>query len=293
MRGAIASTIILFATSAHAQLVPKVDDKPKTRTDITTDGFMSAARPYEEDGSRRARELNLFGGGMVASGNSKLLAITAAVLHRSRRFDDQISTGAAVNYGRAATSAARASEATVENVQARIRYDRFFAIDWTAFIGLQGRNDRFAGLTARNRLDPGIGYFFVNAPFHSLWTEFGYDLLHDIRREDARTPVDESGKPIPGAPLLPKTSTIHSARLFLGYRYKIRDGVAIAAGLEYLQGVSDAGVQRVNGEAVILSKFSEALSIANTFAFRYDDRPLPGKQPLDLSSSMSLVYHTK
>jgi putative salt-induced outer membrane protein YdiY len=275
-----------------AQLVPKPEGL-KTKTDITTEGFVSAARPYEEDGSRRARELNVAGGGMIASGNSKLLAITGAFLHRSRRFDDQISSGAAVNYGRAATSGAQATEATVENVQARIRYDRFFATDWTAFIGLQGRNDRFAGLVARNRVDPGIGYFFVNTPFHSFWTEVGYDLLHDIRREDAREPVDDNGKPIPGAARLPKTSTIHSGRLFLGYRYKIREGVAIAAGLEYLQGISDPGIQRVNGEAVVMSKFSDSLSIANTFAFRYDDRPLPGKQPLDLSSSVSLVYHLK
>jgi len=288
----LAATVVI-PTRAAAQLVPKEDRLAKTKTEITSDGFLSAARPYEEDGSRRARELQLGGGGMFASGNSKLLAITASALHRIRQASDQVSSGVAFNYGRAATSAARESEATVENLQARVRYDRFFLEDWTVFLGLQGRSDRFAGLLARNRLDPGIGYFFVNTPNHSFWTEFGYDLLHDIRRDDARTRVDNEGKPIAGAPLLPKTSTVHSSRLFLGYRYKIRDGVALAAGLEYLQGISDPGIQRINGEAVIVSKFSASLSLANAFLFRYDDRPLPGKEPLDLASTVSLMYVMK
>ncbi len=259
----------------------------KGKTDVTAEGFQAAARKEGEE--KDATELQLQAGGLAATGNARQLSLTAATSFRLRRSDDQLTLIGAGNYSRASVGG-RAIETTVENLQAKSRYDRFFASDWTAFLGLQARRDRFAGLGLRLQVDPGVGYYFVNRAERIFWAELGYDLLHDVRRDDARIPRDADGNPVAGAALLSKTNTVHSGRAFLGYRYTINEGVAIATGIEYLQGLSDTSVHRVNGEAVVTSKFTDTLSLATSFLFRYDNKALPGKEQLDTLTSVSLVY---
>src|SRR5262249_12006689 len=144
--------------------------------------FESAA-PLEDPAKvKDATELSIGAGGMGSSGNSRIISYTASGQLRLRRFDDQFTAALAGNYSRTALPG-QALQTTVENVQAKTRYDRFFLTDWTVFLGAQARNDRFQGLDLRLQLDPGVGYYFVNDPKQLLWVEVGYDFLHDIRRD--------------------------------------------------------------------------------------------------------------
>jgi putative salt-induced outer membrane protein YdiY len=281
-------SLLLVASVASAQPKGTVTDAPvsKGKTDVTTDSFTAAAvREDEKD----ATELAINGGALIASGNSKSLAVTAGTTYRLRREDNQLSFAGAGNYSRAAIGRNQ-PVTTVENLQGRLRYDRFFAKDWTVFLGVQGRRDRFAGLDLRLQVDPGVGYYFINLAERVFWAELGYDLLHDVRRDDARQPKDANGVVIPGAPLVDKTSTVHSGRAFLGYKYNINEGVSLGFGLEFLQGISDTAIRRVNGDAVVMSKFTDSFALATSFLFRYDNKPLPGKEQIDTISSVSLVY---
>lgn len=283
--------VLLAPALARAQgAVPKGTTKDnvvsKGKTDVTAEGFQAASRKEGED--KDATELQVQGGGLATTGNSKQLSLTTAASFRLRRSDDQLTLVAAGNYSRASVGG-RPIETTVENLQGKSRYDRFFATDWTAFLGVQARRDRFAGLGLRLQVDPGVGYYFVNRAERIFWAELGYDLLYDVRRDEARVQTDADGNPIPAAPLLAKTNTVHSGRAFLGYRYTLNEGVSITTGLEYLQGLSDTSVHRVNGEAVVTSKFTQSLSLATSFLFRYDNKPLPGKEQLDTITSVSLV----
>lgn len=287
----IAVSLSLLATSAFAEDLPKGtvkgDAVSKGKTDVTSEGFQTSTA---KDDAKDATELALNAGGLFASGNSSLLALTGGFSHRLRREDNQFTLVGAGNYSRASADGKAAPTTTVENVQGRARYDRFFAQDFTFFLGLQARRDRFAGLDLRAQVDPGVGYYFVNLKERVFWAEVGYDLLYDVRRDDARTPKDSGGKEIAGAPLLDKTKAVHSARAFLGYRYKINDGVSISSGIELLQGLSDTGTRRVNGDLVVTSKFTSTFSLATSFLLRYDNKPLPGKQELDVVTAINLVY---
>ncbi len=283
----LAASLLLTASSADAQApVPKGTAKDesvsKGKTDVTKEGFEGAGKKEE---GKDATELGMSAGALMASGNSKQLALTAGSTYRLRRDDHQFSFLAAANYSRAAIGA-NEPQTTVENLQGRARYDRFFTTDWAFFLGLQARRDRFAGLGLRMQVDPGVAYYIVNRAERVFWAELGYDLLHDIRREDA---LVAPGAPAGTAPL-DKTQTVHSGRAFLGYKYKINEGVSIGFGLEFLQGISDTGIRRLNGDAVVSSKFSESFALATSFLFRYDNSPLPGKEQLDTITSVSLVY---
>jgi putative salt-induced outer membrane protein YdiY len=285
--------VALFACGvANAEDLPKgtAADVPASTgaTDINKGGFEGAAKDDAEK-AKDTTELSIAAGGLASSGNSKSLALTTSSTFRLRREENQFSAALAGNYSRAAIGDAP-SVTTVENVQGKSRYDRFVAKNFSVFLGLQGRRDRFQGLDLRLQVDPGVGYYFVDEAAHQLWTELGYDLLHDIRRSDAI--VDATGAPLldaKGDPLA-KTKTVHSGRLFLGYSNKLNEAVTFTMGLEYLQAIKDTTFWKLNGDAALTSKLAGKFSLATAFSLRYDHAPLPGKKQLDTVTSLNLVY---
>ncbi len=279
--------LLLIPGAAFAQLpkgTAKDESVSKGKTDVTTDAYETAAK--KDETAKDTTELAITGGGMFASGNSNLLALTGGFNHRLRRGDNQFSLIGVGNYSRSAAPG-KTAVATVENIQGRSRYDRFITTDLSLFLGVQGRRDRFVGLDLRLQVDPGVGYYFINLKDRQLWAELGYDFLYDIRRDDARDIKDKEGK-ITGRE--DKTKTVHSGRAFVGYRYKINEGVSLASSLEFLQGVSDTEIRRINGDMVVSSKFTASFSLATSFLVRYDSKPLSGKQNLDTITSLNLVY---
>ena len=298
MKTLLLSTTLLALTFGHlgaalAQDLPKGTSGsavPSTAptTDITKD-TQTAQRDEADPKKRDATELTISAGAMQTGGNSRLLAATGALGFRIRRDDDQFKVNVAGNYGETAASPQQEWIENVENVQAVERYDRFIG-NWTVFLASQQRQDKFQGLDLRLQIDPGVAYYFVNHKKELLWGELGYDFRYDIRDSDALEPLDANGKPIPGAPLLDKTTVVHSVRLFAGYETKFNDSVKFNAGLEYIQSVTDNSVYRVNGDLALTAKVSKKLAVSLAFSERYENRPLPGKQQLDTASSASLTY---
>src|SRR6188508_2569216 len=97
------------------------------------------------------------------------------------------------NYGRSAADADAPMETTTENLQGRVRYDRFLLDDASVFAMATGRHDRFQGLAFRLNLDPGFKYLFVNRPATALWGELGYDFQYDVRTDEGRETRDDAG----------------------------------------------------------------------------------------------------
>lgn len=256
----------------------------KGATEVTAEGFQGAQKKDPE--AKDATELSLGAGALSTTGNSRNLALTSLATFRLRRTDNQFSALAAANYGRAGAPG-KEVVTTVENFQGRARYDRFVTTDFALFFGLQGRRDRFAGLDLRTQLDPGVAYYFLNQEKLLFWTEVGYDLLHDIRRDDARAVFDKSGAQ---TDYLAKTRTTHSGRLFVGYNNKLNEAVTVTMGVEYLQSLVDLKLYRINGDISLSSKIGKGFALATAFSARYDSGALPGKEKLDTVTSANLVY---
>lgn len=288
---ALAIVPVALGTSAHADDLPQGTVAPapvsKGTTELNSQKFEAAAKVPDPEKAKDAAELAIGAGGLAATGNSRLISLTTNGDFRLRRTDNQLSAAVAGNYGRTAVPGG-SLETNVANLQARARYDRFFLTDWTAFLGVQARNDRFQGIDLRLQIDPGIGYYFVNDPKQLLWVELGYDYLHDIRRNEDRIVRDPAG--LATGQLLDKTRSVHSGRLFLGYNNQLNDSVSFNAGVEYLQGLSDTSVHRLNGDAKLSSKIGEGFSLATSFSLRYDNQPLPGKEKVDTITSLNLVF---
>lgn len=227
--------------------------------------------------------ITLSSGGQGSTGNSRLMALTANGAFETRFDDNGIGASVLANYGRTALPGAPV-RTTTENVQGRARYDRYIIDEASLFLIGTGRHDRFQGLDFRLNVDPGFKYLLVAEQANAIWAEAGYDFQYDIRRDDAL--VDPMG----ARPPLDKTAVDHSSRLFFGLRHAFNEQVTLSTGVEYLQSFVDASRSRVNFDAVFAAKVGAGLAVGLGFLARYDNAPLPGKEELDTSTNLSLIY---
>lgn len=232
-------------------------------------------------------------GGLWATGNSRSLSMSANGLFDKRFGKNAIGASIVGNYGQGAPLGSPIV-ATTENLQGRIRYDRYLFERGALFLIATGRHDRFQGLDFRLNLDPGFKFLFVNDVPTKLWAEAGYDFQYDIRRDDARGILDANGKPVLDAggnpTLLDKTNVDHSTRLFLGLRHSFNEQVTFTAGAEYLQSVVDTNKARINFEALFAAKVGAGFAVGLGFSARYDHAPLPGKETVDTTTTVNLIY---
>lgn len=256
------ATALVSAPSANAK-PPEAPDKDKL--DVTT--------------------VALSAGGQLSTGNSRLAAATLSGDYETRFSNNGIGVMALGNYGESATPGAPL-KTSAQNLQGRVRYDRFLIDRLSLFLINTGRHDRFQGLDFRYNLDPGVKYLFVMQDVTKLWGELGYDFQYDVRRDDARTTANPDGS----VTVLDKTATDHSVRAFVGFTHAFNDAVNLNAGLEYLQSFVEAKRSRVNFDALFAAKLGGGLALGAGFSARYDHDPLPDKKKLDTQSVLSLIY---
>jgi hypothetical protein len=288
-----------FAAIAQAQIVGA---PPPDATALVA--APKAADAPKLDAPPNGTSVTLSAGGQLATGNSRLLAMTGNGVYAARYGMNGFGASILGNYGQGAPPNAGIVE-TAENLQARIRYDRYVLDHMSLFLIATGRHDKFQGLDFRLNLDPGVKYIFVDEKATSFWGEAGYDFQYDDRRSAALGIVDSTGAPVdlPGTmtqAMATKTATDHSARLFVGLRHAFNDAVTFSTGLEYLQSfAASADVQnpaatgtdyRINYDALFAAKVGGGLSVGFGFTARYDHQPLSGKQALDTTTSVNLIY---
>lgn len=234
-------------------------------------------------------------GGSWLEGNSKQLVGTLSGDVERRFGDNQLKLSTIANYGQGAPGDAPVRE-LARNIWTRGRYDRYFTDRIAGFFLLQHRYDRFQGIDTRLNFDPGVKFVALDDEAVKAWVEAGYDLQHDIRRnedrvqytDDAKTKVlvDTAGNPI----LVDKTYTDHSMRLFAGGKYAFSSTVSVSAGLEYLQSFKDTDRYRLNVDALAAANLFAGFSAGVGFTARYDHAPLAGKKDLDTMMTLNVIY---
>ncbi len=273
--------VLVVAGHAAAQ-TPKGLIEQKTATTGTTDvakgGFEKVTKPADV---KETSELKLAAGGLLATGNSRSLALTGSGQLRLRRQLNEYSANIAANYGRSAPTPADDMQTSVSNLQGRVRYDRFLSEHWSLFVAESARKDRFQGLALRLNFDPGVAYYFFDEDKHRLWAELGYDFQYDVRENEALRAA-----PAP----LRKTEARHSGRGFLGYENNLNEALRFNTGVEYIQSVSESKNWRLNWETGLTSAISNTFSFATTFSLRYDNNPLAGVRKTDTTTALNLVY---
>lgn len=221
-------------------------------------------------------------GGMQTGGNARFIAATGNGAFEMRRGQNGFGANVLGNYGRTAAEGAP-YETTAQNLQARIRYDRFLSKVTSAFLIATGRHDKFQGINFRLNVDPGVKYLFLREENYSLWGEAGYDLQIDRRRQaDIDIAVKASGT------LPPEVD--HSSRLYAGYKHAFNKEVTLSTGLEYLQSFVTTERYRFNYDAVFAAKVVGGVAVGLGFTARFDNQPLPGKKNTDTATTLNLIY---
>lgn len=284
---ALCSGLASFSVVARAQAQTPGSPPP--------DGTALVAAPtatYVPPDIKKATDgtnISISAGGQYETGNTQLLAATVNALVDTRRGANGFGASLLGNYGQGATPGNSPVE-TADNVQGRVRYDRYIIDQASLFLINTGRHDKFQGLEFRYNLDPGVKYLFLSASDNTLWVEAGYDFQYDVREDNARVQLDPTGAPIPDAPLLSKTEINHSIRLFAGFKHAFNPAVTLATGLEYIQSVSDGKHRWLNYDALLAAKVWGGLAVGIGFSARFDDEPLPAKKEWDTSTTVSLIY---
>jgi hypothetical protein len=281
------AVVTLGASAAYAQTAPPPDATP-----LVTAPKFAPAEPTaasQVDGTT----VTFAAGGMWNTGNSRQLAATANGAFDKRFGDNGIGASLLGNYAQGAAPGENV-QVTSQNIQGRLRYDRYVQPNASVFVLETGRHDRLQGIDYRNNADVGFKYLFYKEVTNSLWAEIGYDLQYDIRRNGARTVVDDNGNPIldaNGQPtILSKTETDHSVRLFVGFKHGFNQDVTLATGIEYLQSFVESTRNRINYDALFAAQVGGGLSVGLGFSLRYDHDPLPDKKRLDTATTVSLIY---
>lgn len=296
-----AGALCSASTTAFAQATPstipsetvKANTATKGSTDVAKSGFVAGTALPADSDPTHVTEASIAAGGLFSSGNARTVAITSSGKYRMRRDEHQLTAAAAANFARAGKQG-ESVDTTVENYQGLLRYDYFFTQALAGFLQTSARHDRFQGLDLRLNFDPGLAYYFINTKQQQLRGEAGYDLQHDVRRNEARvqaTPAATPDNPNPAPlPLLDKTQTLHNARLFVGYDNKLYKEVSFLTNFEFLQNLADWGTYRFVFDVGLKSNIGENLAIATTYTMRYENKPLPGIVNADSIASVNLVY---
>lgn len=283
--GALAGSLLLLNAGTVTAQTPDgllaQEAATSGSTEVAKSGFEAVEKQVETE---EATELKLSAGGLLATGNSRSLALTGSGQLRLRRSANQYTMNLAGNYARSAATPDDSMETSVENVQGRIRYDRFLSESWSLFVAQSARRDRFQGLDLRLNFDPGVAYYFFDVEKHRLWAELGYDLQYDVRDDEAIEAAADTTDPIA------KTEVRHSGRAFAGYENNLNEAVRFNTGLEYIQAFADTENWRLNWDVGITSAISTNFSLATTFSLRYDNNPLEGVRKTDTITALNLVY---
>jgi hypothetical protein len=171
-----------------------------------------------------------------------------------------------------------------------------------------------------------VKLLLLQSPRTKVWGEAGYDFQYDVNYTDSNgyeqagaggAATDSNGATY----LIQQNDSIHSGRLFAGFQHAFNKEVQLNFGLEFLQGFGGSGGgtptvpngavvypkaamgstqvdpvsisltgSRVNMDILLAAKLGAGLSFGVGFSSKYNSAPLAGKQNLDTSTTMTLIY---
>jgi putative salt-induced outer membrane protein YdiY len=326
---------LLAAPSAIAQAAPTGAPPADEAALVAAPKNPAAAAPAGAAASD-VMHASVSAGGQLASGNSNLYAATATGKFDIRRGSDVFAAGLIGNYSYSeiATTPSPGTPPTsswkksTENVQGKVRYERFLTNNASLYAQVTGTHDAFQAIAFRLNLDPGFKYLLVKNPSTTFWGEVGYDFQYDDHFVDSND-IEQAGA---GGPeldangysyLISSNDTIESSRLFLGFNQAFNKDVNLNAGLEYLQGFGGSGsnppgipagymtcatmpasmatncvdpvstslgASRINLDALFAANVGGGFSFGVGYSLKYNSDPLPGKKDIDQAATFNIIY---
>jgi hypothetical protein len=346
---ALSPSLVLFLVASEAFAQTTVTPPADIAQAVTAPKVAGEAPPEPPPPLTDTLNAAISAGGQFATGNSKLAAASGLGKMDIRRGNNAFAASLGGNYAESYVvpsitivpgvnggkpteipAAPAAWKESTENIQAKLRYDRFVSRPLSFFLQLTGTHDAFQAISLRLNIDPGIKYIFAQDDATRFWGEIGYDLQWDDNYTDVNG-IEQAGA---GGPqldpnsiqyLIQKNDTIHSGRAFAGVQHKFNTDVSLSVGLEYLQGFGGSGGSapgvpngyfaynastvskyaltqqvdpvsipltgsRLNLDLLLAAKLVAGVSFGVAFSAKYNSDPLAGKTNLDTASTLTLIY---
>lgn len=227
--------------------------------------------------------LNTSAGGGLNTGNTKSYQLQVGGDFRLVRRPHAISANAAFAYGGADLPSDNAGMVTtVQNLNARAKYELFLSDMDALFLATGFRWDPFAGISRRNNGQIGYGRYFISEAKHRFWGEIGYDLTGTKYRSIKGKPDSVPEK---------SSEIVHSARIFLGYENQLNDFVSYLGGIEGLVNLEHPKASRLNWENALRSTLNGSFKLELKFKLAYEAQPVvTGAKKVDTATVVSLLY---
>jgi len=262
----VSAALVLAGTLAHAQ--PPVFEKKGDTKDVKDIQKVVWSAKGEA--------------GLVAStGNSRTTTLTASANALRKDLDNKLELTLLGTYARAttltavdangdgfidATELGETTATAAENISLKLRYDRYLTPVNALYVAALAAIDKPAGKDFQGGAQIGYSRGLYKDRCQELLGEVGYDFTYINVAAGASV-------------------TIHSARLFVGHKAKIRSATTFEGSIEALlngthvtYGMREAGAleaTRLNATAGIVTALSTKLSLNASFTAKYEAFPAP------------------
>jgi hypothetical protein len=223
------------------------------------------------------------GGFVFTTGNSETVTVTGGFKASRKTGDNKLAVEASAAYARSSvrtlldnngngtiddeTEITSVESTTAETLAGKIRYDRFLTTSNSMFVAVLASRDVPAGKEAVLGAQAGYSRQLYKSKIAEAVAEAGYDFS----RENLVTGPAVS---------------IHSARIFLGYKSEMAPGTNVDLSVEALSNINretlptgkDGGFgqdTRVNAKAAVSAKIGKSLAVQMSIEGKYDHRPGP------------------
>jgi hypothetical protein len=224
---------------------------------------------------------NVQAGLVSTTGNSQTLTATAGAGVTRKSVDNKFDGVINLTYARATTRVVddangnmmidpgeltEQTATSAENGNAKLRYDRYLTDLNSLYVAALAAIDKPAGKAFQGGGQIGYSRSLYKTERAEATAEVGYDLSYLKIASDGST-------------------TIHSARAFVGYKGKAAHDSVIEASIEALFNLNDVDIAmreagpfkdtRLNGVIAVTTTLSKSLSISASFNVKFDNFPAP------------------
>ena len=154
-----------------------------------------------------------------------------------------------------------------------MRYDRFFGEKNSLYLLGGALHDRFSGYDLRTHEQLGYSRLLVSTEATRLVVELGVDYA----QEQFVAGVD------------PDYQGVIAGRAMTGFSHTFNEAVSFTETIEVYENLLDPEDLRVLNSAAVTAKLSDKLSLNLSHALTFDNQPVTGFRPLDMSTTVTIV----
>jgi putative salt-induced outer membrane protein YdiY len=251
---------------------------------LAEDPEFSETEKEAEEVEKAETHLSAELGGAMTSGNSELFTVTSTTAFSHKWTENKLALVAGATWAKGRVDAdgsgsiddVERAAPMVENarrVSADARYDRFFG-ERNSLYALAGAfTDPFAGYDLRTHEQLGYSRILVDEEKTHLVAEIGMDYAQENF--------------VPGVD--PNYADVIAARVMVGLRQRLTEGVEVTDTLEAYENVLDLEDLRVNNDLAVTVRLSDVLGLKLSHALRFDNQPVEGFRSLDQTTLLTLV----